>query len=217
LRLLAITDLHAEEEALEKVSLKLASERFDAVVLLGDITHNGPISFVEDAIAKFAATGAKVFAVMGNMDPPEVLDVLEREGASVHAKKVPLGEGWHIAGFGGCPAKGAHTPTEFSEDEIYANLKKLGIDNKTIVATHFPPTGISDFDLTYRGIPIGSDGLRKLIEEDHPAAVLCGHVHEREGIARFDGTLVVKVAPAYERRAAVIEIGKDIKATLVDL
>lgn len=217
MRLLVVTDLHAEDEALFRIRSRLSSERFDALVILGDITHNGPVSFAEEAISTFTSAGVRVFGVMGNMDPPGVLELLESTGVSIHGKRAELGAGWYIAGFGGSPARGAHTPTEFSDDEIYTRLKGLGIDQRTIIATHAPPEGVGGFDITHHGVSIGSGGLRRLMEEAKPAAVLCGHVHEREGIKPFGGTLVVKVAPAYEGRAAVVELEKDIKARLVDL
>ncbi|MDD5317962.1 MAG: metallophosphoesterase [Candidatus ainarchaeum sp.] len=215
-RILAATDLHADDEAAEKVLRAFSTKKFDALLVLGDITDNGPVSFALDFMESAGALNAKVFAVPGNMDPPEVLAMLEARGASIHAKKVPLPGNWELAGFGGSPRAG-RGPTEFSEEEIYSGLRALGIGKNTIIASHSPPFGVSGFDTVPGGASVGSESLRRIIEEKKPAALVCGHIHENEGIARLGETLVVKVAPACAGRAAEIALGggKPVKAELI--
>jgi len=216
IRLLALTDIHADEEAIGKVRARIAAGKYDAVLLLGDITDRGPVSFAEDFLDMLEEAGTKVFALFGNMDPEGVAGLLEERGVGLHGRKVKLERGFSLAGFGGSPPTPFGTPTEFSEEEIAAGLKGLKIDPETILATHFPPFGIGGLD-SARGMPVGSKALRKVIEEKKPALNLCGHIHEHEGEARIGATRVVKVGPAMSGRAAELEVGKVIAARFISL
>ncbi len=215
MRVLVLSDVHAEEGALEDTRSRLSAERYDAVVLLGDITNRGPVSFAEDFLEMLGESEVKVFALFGNMDVREVRLLLEEAGVGIHAKKVELGEGWSLAGFGGSGPTPFGTPTEFSEEEIYNGLKGLKIDAKTILATHAPPYDVGLDNV--RSGPAGSRSIRRIIEERQPAINLCGHIHEHEGEAKIGETRIVKVGAAMMGRAAELEVGKKIEAKLISL
>lgn len=217
MKILAISDIHSEDEVLDKLKSAVVSHEYECLVIAGDITHNGPVSFAHDLIYDLELIGMKTYAVVGNMDPPEVLAKLEGADSSIHLKKVSIGGGWSLAGFGGSLAGGAHTPTEFTEEEIYKGLSSLAIDSKTILVTHAPPQGVETFDITDKGVAIGSKSIRRIVEEKKPAVLVCGHVHETQGIARLGETIIVKLGPAYEGKAAVLELNGKIKATLIEI
>ena len=217
MKLLVVSDLHAEDDALDLLKSAVITYEHPIVVLLGDITHNGPVSYAHDVIYDLEVMGIRSYGVVGNMDPPGVLEMLEKAGANIHKKKVDLGNGWSLAGFGGALPGVTHTPTEFTEEEIYAGMSALGIDAKTIVATHAPPAGIAKLDITGKGVGIGSTSIRRIIEEKKPAVLLCGHVHETQGIEKIGETLIVKVGPAYEGKAAVVDLNGKASAELVDI
>jgi len=203
MRLLALADIHGDESVADRLRIKLSKNSFDAVVLCGDITNRGPISFAESLLEPME----KVFAIHGNMDPPEVIRLLEQKNIGIHGKRVSLGDGYSIAGFGGSNPTPFGTPTEYSEEEIAAGLAKLKIDSKTILLTHAPPNGL--LDTVGEGIHVGSKAIRAFIEANQPLLNICGHIHECEGEGEIGKTRVVKLGAAERGKAAEIAVEKN--------
>ena len=96
MKLLALSDLHADEELLDRLRAISSRSQYDAVLYCGDITNRGPVSYAEEAVKIFP----NVYAVHGNMDTPEVVQALSSLGVLIHGKKVRLGE-WNLVGLGG--------------------------------------------------------------------------------------------------------------------
>lgn len=210
MRLLALSDLHADEDVLDRLRTISAGKKYDAVLFCGDITNRGPASYAEEAISFFP----RAYAVHGNMDTPEVVARLREMGVLVHGKKVKLGE-WNLVGLGGSNPTPFGTPSEFSEDEIAAVLSRAGVDDFSIVLSHPPPYGL--FDEVGHGVHVGSKAVRKMVEEKRPILLICGHVHEHEGREILGETLVVKLGPAERLRAAEIEIDDSISVNFINL
>lgn len=216
LRILALSDLHAEESLLERIPACATGRKPDAILILGDITNRGPVSYADDLIEALKSTGIPAHAIFGNIDPPEVQALLEEKGVSVHARRVKL-NGWNLAGFGGSGPTPYGTPAEFPEEEIYAGLAGLKINSKTVLMTHSPPFDASGLDKSWKGELAGSRSIRRIIEERTPALNLCGHIHEREGEARIGSTAIVKVGPANKGHAAIVEMGSKINVEFIKL
>jgi len=209
MKLLALSDLHASEELLDRLRALAARSSYDAVLLCGDITNRGPISYADEAARIFP----KTFAVHGNMDPPEVASLLEGLGVFVHGKKVRLGE-WNLVGLGGSNPTPFGTPSELGEEEIEGILRRAGVDEFSIVLSHPPPFGAFD---RVGQVNVGSRAVRKIVEEKKPIMLICGHIHEHEGKEVLGETLVVKLAPAEKMRAAEIEILDSIEVNFISL
>ncbi|MEM4633973.1 MAG: metallophosphoesterase [Candidatus Anstonellaceae archaeon] len=209
MKILALSDLHSDEETLDRLRAISAVRKFDAVLFCGDLTNRGPISYAEEVISLFPNS----YAVFGNMDSKEVAERLEELGVSVHAKKVKLGE-WNLVGLGGSNPTPFRTPNEFSEDKIEEILKGAEVDEFSIVLSHPPPHGVFD---AVGSLHVGSTALRKMVAERKPIMVICGHIHEYEGKQVVDKTLVVKLAPAERLRAAEITITDSLSVEFVDL
>jgi len=199
---LCVSDAHADEQALEFLKKFLEREKPELVLAAGDLTHNGPVDYAGDFIEAIRASNADFFTVHGNMDSLRVKLFLDAKGNNIHARRVDW-RGFTFAGFGGSPPTPHGTLVEYSEADIYKQLAPL-VDAKTIVVTHFPPHGILDEtrDLKH----VGSLSLRKIIEEKKPRAVICGHIHEREGEKQALITKVVKLAPLERGKAVVLEL-----------
>lgn len=210
MKLLALSDLHADEELLDRLRAISSRQKYDAVLFCGDITNRGPVSYAEEVISLFP----KAYAVHGNMDTPEVVEKLREMGVLVHGKKVKLGE-WNLVGLGGSNPTPFGTPSEYSEEEISAVLSRAGADDFSIVLSHPPPYGL--FDEVGNGMHVGSKAVRKMVEEKRPILLICGHVHEHEGREILGETLVVKLAPAEKMRGAEITIGDSIDVKFIDL
>lgn len=203
LRLLAFSDLHAEEDALDGLRMLAGREEYDAVLCAGDLTNRGPVSYAQDLLDLF---GDKLFYVHGNMDPAAVLDLLRPHHGYLHGRKVPIGD-WNLVGLGGSNPTPFHTPSELSEDQMAHILSTAGVDDHTILVSHPPPKGLFD---QVGDLHVGSSAVRTCIQERHPLMAICGHIHEHEGKRVADDTLVVKLGPAQARRAASIRVGDDI-------
>jgi len=210
MRLLALSDLHADEELLDRLRAISSRQEYDAVLFCGDITNRGPVSYAEEAISLFP----RAFAVHGNMDTPEVVARLREMGVLVHGKKAKLGE-WNLVGLGGSNPTPFGTPSEYGEDEISSILSRAGVDEFSIVLSHPPPYGL--FDEVGNGMHVGSKAVRKMVEGRRPILLICGHVHEHEGREILGETLVVKLGPAEKRRGAEIEIGESIDVKFINL
>jgi Icc-related predicted phosphoesterase len=204
LRILAFSDLHDEEDALERLSTVAATAKpeFDAIFITGDTT-NESYSFLEKAITAFGET--PVFWVPGNNEPPTVLKKAAKLGHYVHGKQAALSK-FSVVGFGMSPHTPFGTPNELPEDEIYSAMTRLPIDSNTFLITHAPPLGY--FDMTGRGSG-GSSAVRRIVEEKQPLAIFCGHIHEHEGVKLLGKTNVVKLAAARDYGYAVVDINDD--------
>jgi Icc-related predicted phosphoesterase len=205
LKILAFSDIHADEDALEGLRMLGAKDEFDAIICAGDFSNRGPVSFVEELLSIF---GDKFYFVHGNMDTMAVVDRLRQEKNYLHGRKMKLGE-WDLAGLGGSNPTPFNTPSELSERQIEHILNSTKIDENTILVSHPPPKGI--FDTVSGGMHVGSEAVRKCMDEKKPLMLLCGHIHDHEGKKIVGETLVVKLPAAEMRRAARIVIGDKIE------
>lgn len=211
IKILALSDLHADETLIDRLRAISARHQYDLVLFCGDLTNRGPVSYAEEVVSFFYP---KTYAVFGNMDTDDVVDKLREMKVLIHGKKVKLGE-WNLVGLGGSNPTPFGTPNEMSEEKLAAVLEKAGVDEYSILLSHAPPHGL--FDEVASGIHVGSTAVRKIIEQKKPILVICGHVHEHEGKEILGETLVVKLGPAEKLRAAKIEINDSIKVDFIDL
>ncbi len=199
MRLLALADVHNEEEVLSRLRSKMISKSFDYLILAGDITTR--VSFAEDLV-EIVKEG---FFVPGNNDTEEVIDVFTKAGWNIHKRRVEIGQGLNIAGFGYSLPTPFNTPGEISEEEFERGLSQLSIDENTILITHSPPKGVLD-TIPDVGISLGSISVLNAIKKGQPLLHLCGHVHEVVGKQRVGKTLVVNLPPGTSHMAGFIEI-----------
>ncbi|MFA6327923.1 MAG: metallophosphoesterase [Candidatus Micrarchaeia archaeon] len=210
MKLLALSDLHASEDLLDRLRAIASRKKYDAVLFCGDITDRGPVSYAKEALSLFP----RAFAVHGNMDTPDVAACMREMGVLVHGRKVKLGD-WNLVGLGGSNPTPFGTPSEYSEEEIASALARAGVDEFSIVLSHPPPYGL--FDEVGNGMHVGSKAVRKMVEEKRPILLICGHVHEHEGREILGETLVVKLGPAEKMRGAEITIGESIDVEFITL
>ncbi|MGV8176485.1 MAG: metallophosphoesterase family protein [Candidatus Bilamarchaeaceae archaeon] len=207
MKILALSDLHTEEEALQEIRGRYARIKPDYTFILGDIT-NQSLNFSEEVAGSFK----NLFVIPGNNDPPGSMRCFG--DGNIHGKSVKLGE-YNLTGFGYSNPTPFNTPNELGEDEIYSQMKKLWIDSKTILLTHTPPFG--HFDEVHGGEHIGSASVLRIIEERKPFLHFCGHVHADEGVARIGPTTVVKVPALSKYKYCVCEVhGKDVSVEFPD-
>jgi hypothetical protein len=208
MKFLAVSDIHQEEAALGSI-VKIAPS-YDHVFVCGDISRSVP--FAQELINSVP----NAFFVPGNWDNEAVGKALSASKRSVHGKRVEIGDGLNVVGFGYSPPTPFFTYGEMSEEEIYSRMKKLKIDGNTLLLTHAPPKG--HLDNGSLGRHIGSDSILRIIQEKKPLAAFFGHAHEALGVEELDGTTLVKLPPANSMRACVVtEKGKRIHAEYISL
>lgn len=195
--ILAISCFHGDIENLLNFIDKLSSMNIDIVVCPGDFTdYSLPRGFTRVGLVEIILEGLKtlekpIIAVPGSWDK-EVIDFLEKRDISVHGSgKIIDKIGFY--GYGGAKTPFG-TPFEPEEDEIMTGLEKAFEDVKKagvlVQVTHAPPAR-TDVDIITSGAHVGSEAVRKFIEEKQPNAAICAHIHEGRGVDEIGKTKII--------------------------
>lgn len=207
MRILAFSDLHGDEAALE--SLKGISSDYDHVFGCGDFSHSA--SFAEEVLEI-----PNCYYIPGNWDDARVSELLTSGSRSAHGRRIELGEGLNAVGFGYGTPSPFGTYGERTEDEFLSSLSRLPIDPNTLLLLHCPPKGY--FDEVRGGLHAGSESILKVITERRPLAAFFGHIHEHSGTRMLGPTALVKLPPANEMRACSVEItDRKVRAEFISL
>jgi Icc-related predicted phosphoesterase len=169
----------------------------DLVIVSGDLTNFGGEDDARKVLDDVRRACPRVLALSGNLDRREVIGFLEREGVALHGRGLLL-DGVAIFGCGGSNITPFHTPTEFSEDEIYAALmagyEQVRGHHPLLMVCHTPPFD-TRCDRIIGGRPVGSTAARRFIEEVKPDVCISGHVHESAGADVIGPTRVFNAGP----------------------
>ena len=217
MRLLIISDIHNDVENWMKFLDKIEKIDFDVLICPGDLTDTlTPKGFTKEEIGKLIIEELKalkkpLLVVPGNQDR-EIIDLLEKEGISLHGKGKEI-EGYGFYGFGG-----ARTPfgtsLEPSEEEIKAGLEKAFEEikdlEKKIQVTHMPPAR-TKVDQIFTGAHVGSEVIRKFIEEKQPILAISAHVHEARGVDEIGRTKIINSGRFPEGYCGLVEINEEVK------
>lgn len=188
-KILAAGDLHSDAGLAKRLADRAVKEDVDLIILNGDIVEEDKI---ENVLGNFKATGKPVLLVPGNHDFLATDFLAEKYKLKNLHSKTAVYDGVGIIGCGGANM-GLHMLTE---DEIYDTVKKnqknIEKARKRLLVTHVHPAG-TKMEKFSNFVP-GSQGLKKAIDAFRPDIVLCGHVHEAEGIEEKVGkTTVINV------------------------
>jgi hypothetical protein len=141
--------------------------------------------------------------VPGNWDSEAVNIFLSKKPNWLHGKRLEIGGGLNAVGFGYSNPTPFGTFGELSEQDIYLGMKGLPIDSNTLLLLHCPPKGFFD---DRKGMHVGSESIRRIIEERQPLAAFFGHIHEYHGVARLGKTTLVKLPLANLLEACSVSI-----------
>jgi len=207
---LLLADLHGQYGRLDSF---LNSSDPDAVIIAGDITDFGPVEPVDSVLSHIEVP---CFAVPGNCDPLEIIDVLERsEAVCLHGSWLSLGK-ITLAGIGGSNKTPFGTPFELTEEQIEAimagTVSHMEKNIHNVLISHAPPYGTLD---TVGSLQVGSQSLRNHM--NHFDLVCCAHVHEAKGVMEKDGVRIVNPGPASDGNCALIHFGNEAKDIEIEL
>ncbi len=200
MKILAAGDFHGDVKQIEKLAEQAVRENVDLVILNGDITQGDVL--VNNLIKPFTERKKKVLLIPGNHESfatadflAEIYNVKNIHGYSVRYEDVG------IFGCGGANI-GIH---QIDENEIEKLLeesfKGISYLPKKIMVTHVHPSN-SIMEKFSKFVP-GSRGVREAIEKLQPDILICGHVHEAEGLEEKIGkTKVINVG----RKGKIIEL-----------
>ncbi|MBN1543935.1 metallophosphoesterase [Candidatus Woesearchaeota archaeon] len=195
LRILAASDIHGDTDLVKKLAEQAEKENVDLVVLCGDITMFE--NSTDKLIGPFAKKHKKVLLIPGNHETVAttefLAEVYDPDVRNIHGYSVQY-KGVGIFGAGGTTNVGPQPPID--EDEMYSLLKR-GFDRikylkKRIMVTHIHPTD-TKIEKFSRFVP-GSEAVKRAVDNFKPDILLCGHVHEAEGLEEKIGkTRVINV------------------------
>lgn len=216
MKILATADFHGLPSGEKNLSTFL-ERGYDCLVLIGDLTNFGPANLAESLLERVEAAGVPTFAVPGNCDPKQILQVLEKYGVNLHGKCGQL-DNITFVGLGGSNLTPFNTPFELTEAEIQEELAALTctIGTNWILVTHAPPYG-TKLDQIAEGTHVGSKSIRKFIEQKQPLVALCGHVHEARNTDKLGQTLMVNPGQISKGYAAEVILGDEIQVKLIEI
>ncbi len=178
MKILAVSDIHADKRNAERLAELAKREKVDLVVLAGDLSIFG--EGIKGLIKPFKENDLKVAFVPGNHDPPEMAEWLEAKYKIYNLHNQPLiinNIAFVGVGFANIP------PYYISEDEIYSRVYQQMYQvkgaKKVILVSHIPPYNTKLDDI---GEHVGSVSLRKILEKKQPDLCICGHIHEAFGL-----------------------------------
>lgn len=206
MKILAVSDIHGKYM---KIIEYLKENNVDLIILTGDITHFGPPELAEEIINEISSFDIPVLAIPGNCDPINLYGNIDNSNAiNIHSRSVTI-KNIGICGFGGSNPTPFNTPLEFDEVEIYDEARKAmeSIKNHkvTLFITHAPPIGTKT-DILPSGDHVGSESIRRVIEEFQPTINICGHIHESRAMDEVGETKVVNPGMLSEGYACMINI-----------
>jgi hypothetical protein len=224
MNILVLSDIHNDVENILSYIDKVTLLDFDLVVCPGDFTDiTVPKGFTKVDVGRLIIEelgGLKkpILAVPGNMDK-EIIPLLEKEKISLHGNgRIVKDVGFY--GFGGAKTPFS-TPLEPEENEIKTGLElgfeKVKTAKTKVQVTHNPPAR-TKVDLLYTGAHVGSETVRKFIEEKQPAVAISSHIHEARGTDELGKTKLINTGRFPEGYCGLVTIKKgEVKTKIINL
>ncbi len=193
MKILAAADIHGEKKFIDKIVKKAKENDVDLILVAGDITHLE--TKLEGIIGELKKAGKPIILIPGNEESVATVDFLVEMYSpgvyNIHAYSIKYKD-IGIIGIGGATKVGPHFVTEEEVwDVLMKGLQKVKDSKFKIVLAHEPPDG-TKLALKFRG----SKALREFIEKYQPDLVICGHIHEAQGMyERLGKTFIINPGP----------------------
>ncbi len=194
----AAADFHGKESRYKAFLVGLRDNNPDVVVLAGDVDTNSSFFEFLDEIK------VPTLIIHGNVDSICIgEEIKEYDNAIFLHEKMYNIDGINFVGAGG-------SNPILSDISLINTGKRISLKDARIdvLVTHIPPKYA--MDRMALGLHIGSRWIRNLMDGKNPRLILCGHVHEDPGYAKFGKTTVVNCSIGKRGRYSIIEMGKEI-------
>jgi Icc-related predicted phosphoesterase len=200
----------------------------DIFRLIPPEVHSSSIDSMQPVLDFLAGLGVPVFLVPGNADylaktatmlPLAINKALLEERISttknIHLldKEIFDFAGYQILGYSGLEMVTTGKQSEIQEicrnelEQLSSNVVNW---RRVIFLAHLPPYGILDEIRNPRGFPEtrhgGSKPFLQFIIKWQPLTFVCGHIHEQQGKANIDQTLVINVGFGGSGQAAILTL-----------
>jgi Icc-related predicted phosphoesterase len=173
--------------------------------------------WMEMADERLRPQGKPVFWMLGNDDPPSLVEPLKNAPWGEHAegRVLQLDDDHQLVSWGWSNPTPWNSFREMSEDDLTAHFEELfgqaSDEHRVVFNAHVPPydTGLDEapvldenFTVTQQAGqvklgPVGSTAERAAIERHQPIASLHGHVHESAGFRRIGNTIAFNPGSDY--------------------
>jgi len=199
MKILALADIHGKESVSYMAQEIYGTEKFDLILIAGDITDFGS---GEDAREIIDSMPTQVIAIPGNCAPSDVIEGINKSKAvNLHKNRTEY-MGYEFIGLGGVNG-GFNMSITFSDDFAFKFLRDC---KNCIFLLHQPTYGI--LDEVPGGEHIGSMGIKRAVEVAKPILVVSGHVHEARGYRKIGDSLFVNPGPAKYGSVTIISTDK---------
>jgi uncharacterized protein len=198
-----------------ELDARIADDSVDDLLL--DLMRQRLERWMEMADERLRPLGKPVFWMLGNDDPPSLVQPLQAAPWGEHAegRVLPLDDEHALASWGWSNPTPWHSFREMSEDDLAAHFEQLFAEvpdpHQIVFNAHVPPfdsgldeAPVLDANLTVTQQagqvklgPVGSRAVRAAIERHQPIASLHGHVHESAGFRRIGKTMSVNPGSDY--------------------
>jgi len=204
MRIYAVADIHGKPEKIALVREKTEDLKPDALVVAGDITNY--FNSV-DVIEQFSHMPVPVLAIRGNTDLSRVDRLLDDypNTNSLHLREQKI-KGVSFVGVSGTIPVPFDSRIRLREKGIFDILTAL-VNEDSVLVVHSPPRGI--LDEVFGRFHAGCRRLYHLVLHRQPRLVLCGHIHERPGIASIGQTTVVNCCISRTGKGAMVDFDPD--------
>lgn len=210
MEILALSCIHNDIENMFNLIDQAAKLDFDVVVFPGDFTDLSlPKGFTRIDVAKIIVAeleglGKPLITVPGSWDR-DIIEYLDKKKISVHGKGISI-NGVGFYGYGGARTP-FNTLFEPADGEIELGLIKAYEDVKDegikVQVTHMPPAR-TEIDKIFSNAHVGSEAIRKFIEEHQPNAAISAHIHEARGVDEIGNTKIVNPGRFPEGNCAIV-------------
>jgi Icc-related predicted phosphoesterase len=195
-----VADIHGKPEKIALIRKKTEALNPDALIIAGDVTNYANATDVVDQLNHMPVP---VLAIRGNTDLKKVDHLLNDypNTSSLHLKEHKI-KGQKFVGVSGTMPVPFSSRIGLREKPIIHTLETL-VDDSCVLVVHSPPRGV--LDEAFGRFHAGCRRLYQLVVQRQPRLVLCGHIHERPGIATIGQTTVVNCTIARTGMGALVD------------
>jgi Icc-related predicted phosphoesterase len=201
MRIYAVADLHGRMDRIALIKNKVSELKPDIVVIAGDITN---FSNPGSVLSQIDEIPVPVMAIRGNTDRPKVESLIKQYSniTALHLNEIIV-DGIPFIGASGTVPVPFSSRLRFRERRFHEQLELL-INRQSVLVVHPPPWGL--LDEAFGRFHAGCRRLLKTVMRRQPRLVICGHIHERPGLASIRETLIVNCSIGRMGNGALIDL-----------